>query len=393
MPRRDGNSDSSYDIVPVPVPPRRHPRAPTTVQAVGDDFDAVTHDADFDAGGTEMQFLDGVTEVRTVRRVGLEEDTEPRFSGVYGEWAEKYEVNYRQGPLPTDYGMYMDEVSRRLQEIAAERGSPRQSATPRFGGGPEPLTKPVMEGDRSGRVNIWREEVARNGTSAEESGESPSQVSSSAQHTCSKIRSTEARIPHPREVQNVKGTLRRSQSNASQSYRSERMYTSSELNTFHPPKHPQQQAIGAKRAKRVKSPSPTRSERIYTMAEISALTGQKNSPPRNIALGNNGTYYNRSASMVSSPRHTRAEPRMSPPVGRTRSTSTTSVEMVLASCQPSLLHIAPVLYSLGIKQREHLRALVRLREETRDREMKEEMLRKGVTMLEWAILMDKLQGF
>ncbi|KAI6114096.1 hypothetical protein F5141DRAFT_1104238 [Pisolithus sp. B1] len=359
MPRRDGNSDSSYDIVPVPIPPRRHPRAPTTVQAVGDDFDAVTHDADFDAGGTEMQFLDGVTEVRTVRRVGLEEDTEPRFSGVYGEWAEKYEVNYRQGPLPTDYGMYMDEV---------------RNATPRFGGGPEPLTKPVMEGDRSGRVNIWREEVARNGT------KSPSQVSSSAQHTCSKMRSTEARIPQPREIQNVKATLRRSQSNASQSYRSERMYTSSELNTFHPPKHPQHQAIGTKRAKRVKSPSPTRSERIYTMAEISALTGQRNSPPRNIALANNGTYYNRSASIVSSPR-------------RTRSTSTTSVEMVLASCQPSLLHIAPVLYSLGIKQREHLRALVRLREETRDREMKEEMLRKGVTMLEWAILMDKLQGF
>ncbi|KAI6151298.1 hypothetical protein EDD17DRAFT_1146392 [Pisolithus thermaeus] len=289
--------------------------------------------------------------------------------------------------------MYMDEVSRRLQEIAAERGSPRQNATPRFGGGPEPLTKPVMEGDRSGRVNIWREEVARNGTSAEGSGESPSQVSSSAQHTCSKMRSTEARIPQPREIQNVKATLRRSQSNASQSYRSERMYTSSELNTFHPPRHPQHQAIGTKRAKRVKSPSPTRSERIYTMAEISALTGQRNSPPRNIALANNGTYYNRSASIVSSPRHTRAEPKMSPPVGRTRSTSTTSVEMVLASCQPSLLHIAPVLYSLGIKQREHLRALVRLREETRDREMKEEMLRKGVTMLEWAILMDKLQGF
>ncbi|KAI6044720.1 hypothetical protein EDC04DRAFT_2639170 [Pisolithus marmoratus] len=169
------------------------------------------------------------------------------------------------------------------------------------------------------------------------------------------------------------------------------MYTSSELNAFHPLKHPQPQAIGTKRGKRVKSPSPTRSERIYTMAEISALTGQRNSPPRNNALANHGTYYNRIASIASSPHNTRH--RMSPPVGRTRSTSTTSVEMVLASCQPSLLHIAPVLYSLGIKQREHLRALVRLREDTRDREMKEEMLKKGVTMLEWAILMDKLQGF
>lgn len=393
MPQRDGNSDSSYDIVPVPIPPRRHPRAPTTIQAVGDDFDAVTHDADFDTGGTEMHPFDGVTEVQTVRRVGLEEDTEPRFSGVYGEWAEKYEVNYRQGPPPTDYGMYMDEVSRRLQEIAVEQGSHRQNATPRSGGGPEPLTQPVMEGGRSGRVHMWREEVARNGGSTGEPGDSPSQVSSPAQHTCSRVRPTETGTLKPREIQNVSATLRRSQSNASPSYRSERMYTSSELNTFHPLKHPQPQVINTKRPKRVKSPSPTRSERIYTMAEISALTGQRNSPPRHNPLTNYGTYYNRSASIASSPRNARAEPRMSPPVARTRSTSTTSVEMVLASCQPSLLHIAPVLYSLGIKQREHLRALVRLREETRDREMKEEMLKKGVTMLEWAILMDKLQGF
>jgi hypothetical protein len=66
--------------------------------------------------------------------------------------------------------------------------------------------------------------------------------------------------------------------------------------------------------------------------------------------------------------------------------------MVLASCQPTLLHIGPVLASLGIRREEHLRALVRLREETRDREMKEEVLKKGVTLLEWAILMDRLQS-
>jgi hypothetical protein len=75
-----------------------------------------------------------------------------------------------------------------------------------------------------------------------------------------------------------------------------------------------------------------------------------------------------------------------------RSTSTSSVEVVLASCQPTLLHIAPALASLGIRREEHLRALVRLREDTRDRELKEEVLKKGVTVLEWAILMDKLQS-
>ncbi|KAG2749282.1 hypothetical protein P692DRAFT_20833061 [Suillus brevipes Sb2] len=82
-----------------------------------------------------------------------------------------------------------------------------------------------------------------------------------------------------------------------------------------------------------------------------------------------------------------------PPMMGVRSTSTSSVEMVLASCEPTLLHIAPVLASLGIRREEHLRAFARLREETRDREMKEEVLKKGVTVLEWAILMDKLQSF
>lgn len=83
----------------------------------------------------------------------------------------------------------------------------------------------------------------------------------------------------------------------------------------------------------------------------------------------------------------------SAPVMGVRSTSTSSVETVLSSCEPTLLHIAPILASLGIRREEHLRAFARLREETRDREMKEEVLKKGVTVLEWAILMDKLQSF
>lgn len=105
-----------------------------------------------------------------MRQVGPEVDMEPQFSGVYGKWAEKYEGDYCRGPLPTDYGMYMDEVPRRLQESAAKRGSPRQNVTPKFGGGQELLMQPVMEGDRSGGVHMWREEVAHNGTSHRDSG-------------------------------------------------------------------------------------------------------------------------------------------------------------------------------------------------------------------------------
>ncbi|RPD77659.1 hypothetical protein L226DRAFT_544188 [Lentinus tigrinus ALCF2SS1-7] len=75
-----------------------------------------------------------------------------------------------------------------------------------------------------------------------------------------------------------------------------------------------------------------------------------------------------------------------------RATSTSSVEIILSSCDPSLLHIAPILYELGIKRVDHLRAIARLSEDTRDREVKEQALKRGVTVVEWAIFLDKLQS-
>ncbi|KAI0715643.1 hypothetical protein C8T65DRAFT_738508 [Cerioporus squamosus] len=65
-------------------------------------------------------------------------------------------------------------------------------------------------------------------------------------------------------------------------------------------------------------------------------------------------------------------------------TSTSSVEIILSPCDPgpSLLHIAPVLYELGIKRVDHLRAVARLSEEMRDREVKEQALKRVVTVVE-----------
>jgi hypothetical protein len=68
------------------------------------------------------------------------------------------------------------------------------------------------------------------------------------------------------------------------------------------------------------------------------------------------------------------------------------IELVLASCQPSLLHLLPILEELGVRRSEHMIALARMREQTRDREVKEEALKKGVTVVEWAILIDKLRS-
>ena len=74
-----------------------------------------------------------------------------------------------------------------------------------------------------------------------------------------------------------------------------------------------------------------------------------------------------------------------------KSASTIAFENVLASCEPPLLHISNALANLGIRNEEHLRAIARLSEETRDKELKEEVLKQGITVMEWAILLDRLQ--
>jgi len=196
--------DSSYDIVPAAKHLRRHPRAPTTVQVVADDFDAITQDVDCETAGTELYPFDGVTEVRTLRecRGGLEEESEQRFSGVYGEWAEKREVEYRQVPSGTEYGRYMDEVSRRLQEMAADRSSHGPSTGTRLRRDQDPTpTKQSGAGEPCGRVYMWREEVARNGGGPSEFGESTAQGSSPGRRSCSRGYSTETGTLKPREIQ------------------------------------------------------------------------------------------------------------------------------------------------------------------------------------------------
>lgn len=66
-------------------------------------------------------------------------------------------------------------------------------------------------------------------------------------------------------------------------------------------------------------------------------------------------------------------------------------EQLLDSCKPSLSHIAPILARLGITKVEHLKAVTRLSEEMRDREVREEALRMGVTVVEWAVLLDQVR--
>jgi hypothetical protein len=50
----------------------------------------------------------------------------------------------------------------------------------------------------------------------------------------------------------------------------------------------------------------------------------------------------------------------------------------------------PTLQRLGIRRVEHLRAVANLTPATRDREIREDALRMGVTVMEWAIFVDKI---
>lgn len=77
-------------------------------------------------------------------------------------------------------------------------------------------------------------------------------------------------------------------------------------------------------------------------------------------------------------------------ISNIKSESTTEFETVLQSCEPSLLHIAPILKSLGIRRVEHMRAVAKLTPSTRDREVKEDALRLGITVMEWAIFVDRM---
>ncbi|KAG6819581.1 hypothetical protein H0H93_010507 [Arthromyces matolae] len=71
--------------------------------------------------------------------------------------------------------------------------------------------------------------------------------------------------------------------------------------------------------------------------------------------------------------------------------STVALEQILSSCNPSLIHLAPRLAKLGIINEGHLRAIARLSDDTRNRELRDAALRQGITIMDWAILMDRLQ--
>jgi hypothetical protein len=120
-------------------------------------------------------------------------------------------------------------------------------------------------------------------------------------------------------------------------------------------------------------------------------TPVQNSTPRRVSR-QRGRYKNSSQGdkeLPRSPYHPTIT-RSGSTISRSRSDSAVRFEGVLQSCEPSLIHIASMLRSLGIRKLEHLKAVAKLTPQIRDREIKEDALRLGITIVEWAILLDKV---
>ena len=190
----------------MPAPPRRHPRAPTTVQILPDDFDAVTHDYET-AMVTEMFTYDGVTEVKSIKgQEDQDQEDEQRYSRVYGEWAERHEIHRRQAAMPSDFGKYMEEVTRRLQEVGVDEQGNLLDTTIRARGGTaarqcQPRMGAPREGEREGKVSVWREEVARNDVGLSEFGESVAGTNDTVRRNCERTYTVDQGTVKPREVE------------------------------------------------------------------------------------------------------------------------------------------------------------------------------------------------
>ncbi|KAF8648757.1 hypothetical protein AX16_006184 [Volvariella volvacea WC 439] len=125
-------------------------------------------------------------------------------------------------------------------------------------------------------------------------------------------------------------------------------------------------------------------------------------PPDQGSTSNRSQSHSNSNSRSRSHQSRPASPAPSSPFHPTRSGSIidtisgegseTTFERIFSSCEPSLTHIIPILASLGVTNEAHLKAVARLTEETRNRHVREEALKRGMTIVEWAIFLDMLKS-
>ncbi|CAL1712241.1 unnamed protein product [Somion occarium] len=401
----------------------RRPPAPPTSIALDDRFDQMT------------------TEVPTEWNVGggNGRDYEESISG-YQNYVNEMEMML---------GAQVDVEEERVRDSTASvttrrvrRASPETCRSPLAGGGRRSLSgfasmdnirqvhgrkasvdlveHRILEDGPNRSISMWRERVARS-NATEDSGRIPGDVRSetnSHAHRRLPSASSQARRAYGQEYGRPRAESLASVTSPRRGKEVTRNYERSEYmvmyqkptkhggipSHLHPPSEVGFPRLGSKRSMVPSSPRIPKSNTRAISPTIRKTSGRSqqyvitypNTPP--YSQGSLPSSSNPKGPIVaqnhpSSPRPSRTYIPIEgvEDASALKATSTSSVELILASCEPSLLHIAPALEVLGITRLEHLRAINRLSDETRDKEVKEEALKQGVTVMEWAILVDKLQ--
>ncbi|KAF7969362.1 hypothetical protein HWV62_27484 [Athelia sp. TMB] len=408
----DPNPDSDLYLVPNPHGPGktivRRPHPPPTTAPLDDDFDAATiEDSTVFQGPRPAQSGLTTTEVhpQTVeRRETYHADPKEYSLGKKGPTTGKLSsLELGLAPVPTGgsvkssgddegtvharsrSGMSQADGRRDSKISNAKKGAPDESRKVRRDGGSrvggaggnESHRISVAQGiqEELPSVTTWRQQVA---------------ISRNLDETLSSSQEGEDDATEPGPVSTIaKDEMSQSGAGKRSGGKSARSSQASS-----PPRDAQ--SVGKPKVSRANSKyvNPIRSERMYTLADLDIP------PPPSESTISESTM--ETASTISAkPKHTRDHSQTStslhayPLLTRPASfapAEPTSLSGFLSSFQPSLLHVAPVLGSLGIRDEEHLRAVAALSEETRNREVREIALQKGMTVLEWAMLLDRTRS-
>ena len=65
---------------------------------------------------------------------------------------------------------------------------------------------------------------------------------------------------------------------------------------------------------------------------------------------------------------------------------------VLSSCKPPLTHLLPIVLKLGMTSPSLMRAVGRMSEDVRDREVRDVAVKMGMTVVEWAVLVERIRS-
>ncbi|KAI0344435.1 hypothetical protein BDW22DRAFT_1047773 [Trametopsis cervina] len=384
----------------------RRQEAPTTSVALTDGFDAPTTEAPTEWNATGIEGVEGRDyEISISGYQNYVNEMEMMLSGqeevsvdqqpYYPEREPGVTLSVCQSPLVRHRGQSGDNVGE-YREVSGMRPNV------------ELVEHRVVEDGPHKTITLWRERVAES-TSMEEAPprKAPSNEPQADRHACRRSAGASSGSGSGKQSkQSGGGAYERTeymvsyQKPSRQSDASRHMYT--------PSLRPSGSPSGRRGSNGSYKPSVQRSGSAGPTSPLKAAPGQPyerteymvsylHTPPHSQSSERSSAKrqaYHRQQSRPLSPPQTRTYiPLDAVPTGSAiKSTSTSPVELILASCEPSLLHIAPVMSDLGILKVEHLRALARMNEETRDRELKGQALLRGMTVMEWAILIDKLQS-